>query len=531
MDKCRLSSIVTAGESVLGIEFGSTRIKAVLIGPSNDVIAMGTYTWENQLINQLWTYSTQMIQQGLQEAYLDLKNNVRNLYNIELISIKSIGISAMMHGYIPLDENNNLLVPFRTWRNTNTVNAAEKLTELFNFNIPLRWSVSHLYQSILDKEGHVREIKKITTLAGYIHLLLTGKHVLGVGDASGMFPISSDGKGYDNKKLNQFQDLIRGYQFPWEIKDILPNVMFAGEVAGQLTAEGALLLDPEGDLKSGSLMCPPEGDAGTGMIATNSIKPRTGNISAGTSIFSMIVLEKPLQNNYPEIDIVTTPVGDAVAMVHANNCTTELNSWMNLFKELAHLVKSDIDAGDLYSIVFNNIPKDTMSDEPLLVYPYHSGEDITKVSGGCPLFVRTANSKFNLSTFMKSQLFGAFAAVALGMQLLTEKEHVNVESILGHGGIFKTEGIAQRYLACALHVPVEVMSTASEGGAWGIAILANYINYSSQMSLNEFLSEHVFKDIMSLKVNPQVDDMKEFDQFLANFKVGLAIEQKADQLI
>ncbi|MGV3162842.1 xylulokinase [Streptococcus hyovaginalis] len=530
MDKNNKESIIN-GEVSLGIEFGSTRIKAVLISHTNDVLAQGNFDWENQLLDGLWTYSLESIKQGLQESYLQLKQSVADRYGVQLTNIGQIGISAMMHGYLAFDTSDELMVPFRTWRNTNTAQAAQLLTDAFAFNIPLRWSISHLYQAILNQEKHVKDIARITTLSGYVHGLLTGEDVLGIGDASGMFPIDSETGQYDAAMLYSFNNLLADYDFSWKVEDLLPKVLPAGEVAGNLTVDGAKLLDPSGDLEAGSVFCPPEGDAGTGMVATNSIRPKTGNISAGTSIFSMVVLEKPLKNVYPEIDIVTTPVGDSVAMVHANNCSTELNAWVNLFDELTQLMGGTVTKGKLYELLFNQMLTDQLSEQPMLSYPYHSGEDVVRVEEGRPLFVRRAESPFNLSNFMKTQLYGAFAAVSIGMRLLTEKEQVSLDSILGHGGLFKTEGVAQRLLAGAINTPVEVMTTASEGGAWGIAVLANFIRLSSKKTLQEFLDEDVFESVDQKRVEPQEGDVKEFETFLKVYQQGISIEREAGRVI
>lgn len=530
MDKKVIDDILKGNVS-LGIEFGSTRIKAVLISDTNDVLAQGNHDWENQLVDGLWTYSLDSIHSGLQKAYSQLKGSVEDQYGMTLSRIGQIGISAMMHGYLAFNYAGELLVPFRTWRNTNTGEAAQLLTKAFDFNVPLRWSVSHLYQAILNNEEHISQISRFTTLAGYVHGLLTDEFVLGVGDASGMFPIDSDTGQYDEKLLSCFNNLVASKQLSWQVEDLLPKVLSAGEIAGTLTEKGAKLLDPSGDLQSGSVFCPPEGDAGTGMVATNSIRPKTGNISAGTSIFSMVVLEESLKNVYPEIDIVTTPVGDSVAMVHANNCSTELNAWVSLFDELTQLTGGKADKGKLYEILFNHMLTEQLSEAPMLSYPYHSGEDIVKVDEGRPLFVRRAESPFGLANFMKTQLYGAFAAVSIGMRILTDKEQVKLDSILGHGGLFKTKDVAQRLLAGAIKTPVEVMTTASEGGAWGIAVLANYTRLSKVKTLQEFLDEDVFGKVERYRTEPKDEDVKEFEQFIKAFEDGLAIENLAGKII
>ena len=530
MDKSNEGIILSENIS-LGIEFGSTRIKAVLISTENEVLAQGNHDWENQLINGLWTYSTEAIREGLQDAYANLKNDVLKRYGITLSKIAQIGVSAMMHGYLAFDNQDNLLVPFRTWRNTNTGEAAKVLTDLFSFNIPLRWSIAHLYQAILNNEEHVKSISKITTLSGYVHYLLTGENCLGIGDASGVFPIDSEHGQYNNEMLVRFNNLIAKRQLPWSIENVLPKILTAGNPAGFLTEEGARLLDPTGDLLPGSMFCPPEGDAGTGMVATNSIRPKTGNISAGTSIFSMVVLEDELNGVYPEIDLVTTPVGDTVAMVHANNCSTELNAWMTIFGELLQLTGGEINKEDLYGLLFEHMLTDQLTEQPLLSYPYHSGEDIVKVDEGRPLFVRRAESPFNLANFMKVQLYGAFATVSMGIKILRDKEQVKLDSVLGHGGLFKTKVVAQRLLAGAIKTPVEVMTTASEGGAWGIAVLANYVRFSKEKTLQKFLDEDVFGNVERYRIEPQEEDVKEFEQYIKAFEDSLVIENLAGKTI
>lgn len=460
------------GKAILGIEFGSTRIKAVLVDEDNRPIAQGVHDWENQLVDGLWTYSTEAIWYGLQDCYAHLRENVRAEYDVEIESLAAIGISAMMHGYMPFNERAEILVPFRTWRNTNTGRAAEELSKLFVFNVPLRWSISHLYQAILDKETHVKDITYLTTLAGYIHWQLTGEKVLGIGDASGMLPIDSETMNYSAGMISKFDALVAPESFPWKLEDILPRVLVAGADAGYLTAEGARRLDVSGHLKPGAPFCPPEGDAGTGMVATNAVLKRTGNVSAGTSSFSMIVLEKELSKPYEVIDMVTTPDGYPVAMVHCNNCTSDLNAWVNLFKEYQQLLGVPVDMNEVFGKLYNNALTGDPDCGGLLSYNYFSGEPVTGLTEGRPLFVRSATDKFSLANFMRANLYASVAVLKIGNDILFNEEHVQVDRITGHGGLFKTPGVGQRVLAAALNSPISVMETAGEGGAWGIALLA-----------------------------------------------------------
>ncbi|WP_304425350.1 xylulokinase, partial [uncultured Duncaniella sp.] len=463
------------GKAILGIEFGSTRIKAVLVDEDNRPIAQGVHDWENQLVDGLWTYSTEAIWYGLQDCYAHLRDNVRAEYDVEIESLAAIGISAMMHGYMPFNERAEILVPFRTWRNTNTGRAAEELSKLFVFNVPLRWSISHLYQAILDKETHVKDITYLTTLAGYIHWQLTGEKVLGIGDASGMLPIDSETMNYSAGMISKFDALVAPESFPWKLEDILPRVLVAGADAGYLTAEGACRLDVSGHLKPGAPFCPPEGDAGTGMVATNAVLKRTGNVSAGTSSFSMIVLEKELSKPYEVIDMVTTPDGYPVAMVHCNNCTSDLNAWVNLFKEYQQLLGVPVDMNEVFGKLYNNALTGDPDCGGLLSYNYFSGEPVTGLTEGRPLFVRSATDKFSLANFMRANLYASVAVLKIGNDILFNEEHVQVDRITGHGGLFKTPGVGQRVLAAALNSPISVMETAGEGGAWGIALLAAFV--------------------------------------------------------
>lgn len=519
---------IKEGKAILGIEFGSTRIKAVLIDADNKPIAQGSHEWENQLVDGLWTYSIADILAGMQDCYADLSKDVKAQYGVELTRLAAIGISAMMHGYMAFDSKGEILVPFRTWRNTNTGEAAAKLSELFVFNIPLRWSISHLYQAILNKEPHVGQIDFLTTLAGYIHWKLTGRRVLGVGDASGMIPVDSNTKTYNARMVELFDALVAIHGFPWKLDDILPQVLVAGEDAGSLTAEGALLLDPSGNLQAGAPLCPPEGDAGTGMVATNAVLQRTGNVSAGTSSFSMIVLEKELSKPYEVIDMVTTPDGSPVAMVHCNNCTSDLNAWVNLFKEYQQLLGIPVDMGEVFGKLYNNALKGDPDCGGLLAYNYISGEPVAGLAEGRPLFVRSATDKFNLANFMRANLYAAVGVLKIGNDILFKDEHVKVDRITGHGGLFKTKGVGQRILAAALDSPISVMETAGEGGAWGIALLAGYlVNKADGQTLPDYLDNNVFRGNKGEEIAPDPADVAGFDTYIKNYTRGLAIERAA----
>lgn len=521
-------STIEAGEAILGIEFGSTRIKAVLIDPENKPIAQGSHTWENQLVNGLWTYSVDAVWYGLQDCYADLRTNVKNLYDTEIESLAAIGVSAMMHGYMAFDKNGELLVPFRTWRNGITGEASEALTEAFQYNIPQRWSIAHLYQAILNGEDHVKDIDFFTTLAGYIHWKLTGQKVLGIGDASGMFPIDPETKQYHAAMIQKFDLLVADKNYPWKLKDILPKILVAGENAGILTPEGAKLLDPSGNLEAGIPLCPPEGDAGTGMAATNSVAKRTGNVSAGTSVFAMVVLEKELKKVYPEIDLVTTPDGSLVGMVHANNCTSDLNAWVGLFREFAESFGMEVDMNQLFGTLYNKALEGDKDCGGLLSYGYLSGENITGVTEGRPLFVRSPESRFNLANFMRTHLYTSLGALKVGMDILLKEEHVQIDKILGHGGLFKTKGVGQGILAAAIDTPVSVMETAGEGGPWGMALLASYmLNKESDETLAHYLSEKVFAGNKGTSMDPDPEDVKGFETFIERYKKGIAIEKAA----
>ena len=519
---------IQQGKAILGIEFGSTRIKAVLIDGENKPIAQGSHEWENQLVDGLWTYSTEAIWYGLQDCYADLRKNVLAEYDIEIEELAAIGISAMMHGYMAFNEQQNILVPFRTWRNTNTAKAAAELSELFVYNIPLRWSISHIYQAILDNEEHVADIDFLTTLAGYIHWQLTGNKVLGIGDASGMLPIDPETHNYSAAMVEKFNKLIAPKGFNWTLLDILPEVLNAGENAGFLTAEGAQKLDISGHLKPGIPLCPPEGDAGTGMVATNAVKQRTGNVSAGTSSFSMIVLEKDLSKPYEMIDMVTTPDGSLVAMVHCNNCTSDLNAWVNLFKEYQQLLGIPVDMNEVFGKLYNNALTGDADCGGLIAYNDISGEPVTGLAEGRPMFVRSANDKFNLANFMRANLYASVGVLKIGNDILFNEEHVKVDRITGHGGLFKTKGVGQRVLAAAINSPISVMETAGEGGAWGIALLASYlVNNNNGSTLADWLESNVFAGNTGVEIAPTAEDVAGFNKWIENYKRGLAIEQAA----
>lgn len=519
---------IQSGKATLGIEFGSTRIKCVLIDEDCNPIAQGSHTWENQLIDGLWTYSIDDIWKGLQDCYAQLRADVKEKYGVEIEILASMGVSAMMHGYMPFNKDGKILVPFRTWRNTNTGKAAAALSELFDFNIPLRWSISHLYQAILNNEPHVKDITFFTTLAGYIHWQLTGEKVLGIGDASGMLPIDPELKDFNRTMMDKFQKIIDPYGFPWKLADILPRVLVAGEEAGALTTEGARRLDPSGHLRAGVPLCPPEGDAGTGMTATNSVKQRTGNVSAGTSSFSMIVLEHNLSKPYPSIDIVTTPDGSPVAMVHCNNCTSDINAWVNIFKDYIELTGQKADMGELFTNLFNVALKGDPDCGGLVTYNYISGEPVTDLADGRPIVVRSANDKFTLANFMRANLYGAVAVLKIGNDILLKDEKVNVDRITGHGGFFTTPVVGQKILAAALNSPISVMKTAGEGGPWGMAILASYlVNNKNHQSLADYLDNNVFAGNTGSEVKPDPADVDGFNKYIENYKKGLEIEKAA----
>lgn len=523
-----VKNAIQSGKTVLGIELGSTRIKAVLIGEDHVSIASGAHDWENSLENNIWTYSVDAIWKGIQDSYTKMANQVKEQYGVTLHTIGAIGFSGMMHGYVAFNKSDELLVPFRTWRNNLQAQASAELTELFNFHIPQRWSIAHLYQAILNGEEHVANISFQTTLAGYIHWKLTGQKVLGVGEASGVFPIDIHTKQFNTTMINQFNELIASRNLPWKLEDILPAVLSAGESAGALTAEGAKLLDVSGELQAGIPLCPPEGDAGTGMVATNSVAQRTGNVSAGTSVFAMVVLEKELSKAYEEIDLVTTPTGSLVAMAHSNNCSSDLNVWVGLFEQFGKAMGMNFDMNTLYGTLYNLALQGDADCGGLLAYGYLSGEHMTHFEEGRPLFVRSSDSNFNLPNFMRVHLSTALGALKIGMDILLKEEGVKLDEILGHGGLFKTKGVGQRIMAGALNVPVSVMETAGEGGAWGIALLASYmINKSGNETLEEYLSSKVFAGQAGETIAPDAKDVEGFEVFMERYKRGLAIERAA----
>ncbi len=528
MDRNDSQKAIESGKTALGIELGSTRIKAVLIGEDHAPIASGSHEWENRYENGVWTYSLEDVWTGLQESYRKLSDEVLEKYNTPLQTIGALGFSAMMHGYMAFDQDGNLLVPFRTWRNTMTGQASERLTDLFQFNIPQRWSIAHLYQAILNKEPHIKDISHLTTLAGYVHWKLTGQKVLGVGEASGMFPIDSQTNDYDERKIELFNERLKSENILWKLQDILPSVLVAGDAAGVLTEEGARLLDPTGGLQAGIPLCPPEGDAGTGMVATNSVAERTGNVSAGTSVFAMIVLEKALSKVYPEIDMVTTPTGKPVAMVHSNNCTSDLNAWVDIFQEFTQALGVEISESKLYETLYQKALTGDADAGGLLAYNYLSGEHITHLEEGRPLFVRTPESRLTLANFMRTHLFAALGALKIGLDILFEQEQVKIDQVLGHGGFFKTREVGQRFMAAAMNVPVSVMETAGEGGAWGIALLASYMLHKSMNEpLEDYLSNKVFAGENGTTIVPDQGDVDGFTAFMERYKKGLVIERAA----
>ena len=526
------AELIADGRAILGIEFGSTRIKAVLIDEQHNPIASGDHVWENRLEEGFWTYHDDEIWAGLQDSYVNLKKDVESKYGVRLTKLAAMGFSAMMHGYLAFDREDQLLVPFRTWRNSTTGEAAEELRRVFAYNIPQRWSIAHLYQAVLNKEEHVSDIAFFTTLAGYIHWKVTGEKVLGVGDASGMFPVDPKTRQYDAVMIDKFEQQIADRHLPWHLADILPEIRLAGEEAGRLTEAGARLIDPTGELEAGVRVAPPEGDAGTGMVATNSVKQRTGNVSAGTSVFAMIVLEKELSTYYPQIDMVTTPDGSLVAMVHAYNCTSDLNAWVGLCGEVLDAFGVSVSGDELYGTLYRKALEADPDCGGLLSYGFLSGENIMNCNEGRPLFVRTPESRFSLANFMRTHLYASFGALKVGMDLLLQKEQIQIDAIYGHGGIFKTKGVAQNFLAAALDTPVSVMETAGEGGPWGMALLAAYlVHHAEGESLEEYLANKVFAASEGLVVAPEPKDVEGFRAFIDRFQKGIGMEQTAGQVL
>lgn len=522
---------IIEGRASLGIEFGSTRIKAVLVDENNNPIAQGSHTWENQLVDGLWTYPLESIWFGLQDCYRDLSANVKAEYDIHIERLAAIGVSAMMHGYMPFDKDGNLLTGFRTWRNTNTGTAAAELSQLFNYNIPLRWSISHLYQAILGGEAHVANIDFFTTLAGYIHWQLTGQKVIGIGDASGMIPVDPETLDYSSRMIEQFDALSASKGFDKKLRDILPGILVAGKEAGRLTDEGAKRLDIAGHLQGGIPFCPPEGDAGTGMVATNAVRRRTGNVSAGTSSFSMIVLEHDLSQPYESIDMVTTPDGSLVAMVHCNNCTSDLNAWAGVFSEFAELLGVKVDMGEIYGHLYRHALEGDADCGGLVSYNYFSGEPVMGFAEGRPLFVRSVSDRFNLANFMRANLYASVAVLKVGNDILFNQEHVKVDRITGHGGLFKTPGVGQRVLASALGTPISVMQTAGEGGAWGMALLANYTASGAKLTLPEWLDDKVFCGNTGTEITPTAEEIEGFNSYIARYIAALPVEKAAVEAV
>ena len=527
-DLMDISQAIAAGQTAIGIELGSTRIKTVLVGPDNSPIASGSHDWENRYIDGVWTYSLDAIWQGVQASYQQMADSVKAHYGLTLTTTGAIGFSGMMHGYMAFDKQDQQLVPFRTWRNNFTGQASAELTSLFNYPIPQRWSIAHLYQAILNGEEHVARIDFLTTLAGYIHWQLTGQKVLGVGEASGVFPIDLATKQFNQQMIAQFGERISDRHFPWRLAEILPTVLVAGEKAGELTTAGARLLDVSGNLQAGIPLCPPEGDAGTGMVATNSIAVRTGNVSAGTSVFAMIVLEKELSQVYSEIDLVTTPSGELVAMAHSNNCSSDYDAWISLFGEAARVLGADVPKSRLYDTLLNLALQGDPDCGGLLAYGYLSGEHMTHFEEGRPLVVRSSNSRFTLANFIRVNLFTALGALRTGLDILFEKEGVQVDEIKGHGGFFKTAAVGQKIMAAATHTPISVLETAGEGGAWGIALLAAYlVRRDENETLADYLSQRVFQGQAGSVIAPDPADMAGFNAFFARYHEGLAIERAA----
>jgi sugar (pentulose or hexulose) kinase len=497
-----------------------------MFGRNHEILASGAYDWENRLVDGYWSYRLEDVWAGAQESYRRLAEQVQGRYHVRLTRIGAIGISAMMHGYLAFDRSGRLLTPFRTWRNTTTGEAAEKLTQLFEFNIPQRWSIAHLYQAMLNGEGHVSKICYLTTLAGYIHWQLTGEKVLGIGDASGMMPVHDATRQFDAEMVRTFDALASDY--PWKLADILPRILAAGERAGKLSAEGAKLLDPAGALQDGIPMCPPEGDAGTGMVATNSVRARTGNVSAGTSVFAMVVLEKPLSKVYEEIDMVTTPAGDAVAMVHCNTCTSDLDAWVRMLGEAVSAAGVSLGKSQLYDLFYRKALEGDADCGGLVSYNYYSGEPITGLGGGRPLLMRRPDVELTLANFARVQLYSAIATLKLGMDILKEHESVRMESLLGHGGLFKTPVVGQKMLAGALNTPVSVMETAGEGGPWGMALLAQFmLETQGEQTLADYLANDVFAGASGTVQLPDAVDKEGFERFMKDYCIGLAVEKAA----
>ncbi|MCH5152637.1 MAG: FGGY-family carbohydrate kinase [Clostridiales bacterium] len=523
----QLADYILNGNAVLGVEFGSTRIKAVLIGSDKSVLASGSHEWENKLIDGYWTYSLDAIWRGLQDSYAKLCEDVHERYGVKITKLKAIGISAMMHGYMPFDNKGNLLVPFRTWRNSTTAVASAQLSELFKFNIPQRWSIAHLYQAVLNNEPHIKSIRYLTTLAGYVHWQLTGRKAVGVGEASGIIPLDSDGKTYNTEMVKRFESIASVAKMPWKLSDILPEILPAGENAGYLTAEGAKLLDVSGNLQQGAPFCPPEGDAQTGMTATNSVKPKTGNISAGTSIFAMLTLDKPLRKYYREIDVVTTPVGNQVAMVHCNNCTSDINAWVDVFEQFATSLGLNLSRSQLFNLLFTEALKGDGDCSEMVSYNFYSGEHIVELTEGRPILVRGPKSKLTLANLVKTNLYSAFCVLRYGLDILYKEENVKIDKIVAQGGLFKVKNVAQQFLSDALKTPIVVRDTAGEGGAWGMALLAAYMFEKDNLPFDKYLDDKVFCQQKGDCCNPSSDGMTGFDRYYQRFLDCLEVEREA----
>lgn len=515
--------MILLDRTYLGIELGSTRIKAVLIDESFAPVASGSHDWENKLENGYWTYSLDDIHNGIRSCFAALAEDVKNKYGVPLTHVSSMGISAMMHGYMAFDKDDNLLVPFRTWRNTTTKQAADELSEVLGFNIPQRWSIAHLCQAVLNKEPHVPEIEHITTLAGYINYLLTGERAVGIGEASGIFPVSRT--DYNAEMLKTAEKKLSEHGFDKKLAEVLPPVRIAGEKGAALTESGANFLDPSGTLKAGVPVCPPEGDAGTGMAAANAVRSGTGNVSAGTSVFSMLVLENDLKKAYPEIDMVTTPDGAPVAMVHCNNCCSELDAWVKMFGEFAELTGNKFDKSKLYETLYKNAMTGDADCGGVTAFNLLSGEPVAGVDEGRPMYFRMPNGKMNLANFFRAEIYSAFASLKIGMDILFEKEQVMAEQFTGHGGLFKVKGAAQQVLADALNTPVSVMETAGEGGAWGMALLAAYMEKGSGKTLPDWLDDEVFSGMEKLTVSPEENGRNGFNEFIERYKSALGAER------
>ena len=522
-----IASVIQSGRAVLGLELGSTRIKCVLIGEDHAPIASGDHTWENRLENGVWTYHMDDVWAGIQDAYAALKADVESRYGVKLTHLAALGVSAMMHGYLPFDKDGKQLCEFRTWRNTMTADAAEALTSLFDFNIPQRWSIAHLYQAILNGESHLPSLARLTTLAGHVHYMLTGRHVMGVGEASGMFPIDSQTGTYDARMVRLFDEAIASKGYGWKLLDILPAVLNAGEDAGSLTAEGAKLLDPTGVLEAGALVAPPEGDAGTGMTATNAVAVLTGNVSAGTSVFAMVVLEKPLSKVYPEIDMVTTPTGKPVAMVHCNNCTSDINAWAGMLKGFCEAAGKSVSMGEIYTALFTSALAGDKDCGGVVNLPLFSGEPVVGLNEGRPMMVRTPDAALTFANFSRSLVAGAMSSLKLGMDILA-RENVKIDSLLGHGGYFKTPVAGQTILAASLNTPISVMETAGEGGPWGMALLAAYrANRQENQTLEAYLQDQVFAHAKSVSISPDAADAAGLEAYTQRFSACLDAQKAA----